>query len=181
MIKKLSDFTLIVFDFDGVFTDNLVSVDENGKESVTCSRADGLGISMLKRSIRKENLSCKLLVLSTEKNSVVAQRCSKLGLECVQGVANKKRYLEENYAISYSNQKSLWESILYFGNDLNDIELMNLCTSFAPADAHSMVKEVASLVFDESGGHGFVRAGIESILSIDTINSEELYELIFDR
>ena len=38
---------LIVFDFDGVFTDNKVLVSENGIESVTCCRSDGIGISRI--------------------------------------------------------------------------------------------------------------------------------------
>ena len=39
---------MVVFDFDGVMTDNRVLMDENGKESVFVSRADGMGINMLK-------------------------------------------------------------------------------------------------------------------------------------
>ena len=38
----------VVFDFDGVMTDNSVIVDENGKESVVCNRSDGLGVGRLK-------------------------------------------------------------------------------------------------------------------------------------
>ena len=74
---RLSDFSQIVFDFDGVFTDNLVMVDEVGKESVICSRADGLGIGILKRAILKRSLSINLRVVSTEVNPVVAKRCQK--------------------------------------------------------------------------------------------------------
>ena len=36
-----------VFDFDGVFTDNRVFVNESGIESVICSRYDGFGIKNL--------------------------------------------------------------------------------------------------------------------------------------
>lgn len=41
----------IIFDFDGVFTDNRVLVDEDGKESVICNRSDGLGVSVIKKSV----------------------------------------------------------------------------------------------------------------------------------
>lgn len=37
---------LIVYDFDGVMTDNRVTVDQDGKESVACNRGDGLGIPL---------------------------------------------------------------------------------------------------------------------------------------
>ena len=39
---------LVVFDFDGVFTDNRVIVSETGEESVICHRGDGLGLARLK-------------------------------------------------------------------------------------------------------------------------------------
>ena len=35
---------LIVYDFDGVMTDNKVYVDQNGNEMVQVNRADGLGV-----------------------------------------------------------------------------------------------------------------------------------------
>ena len=36
---------LIVYDFDGVMTDNKVYIDQNRNEMVQVNRADGLGIS----------------------------------------------------------------------------------------------------------------------------------------
>ena len=39
---------LIVYDFDGVMTDNKVYLNEDGKESVRVNRADGLAISEIK-------------------------------------------------------------------------------------------------------------------------------------
>ena len=49
-MKRLDfkNIKLLVLDFDGVFTDNRVLVDENGKESVFCNRGDGLGLELLK-------------------------------------------------------------------------------------------------------------------------------------
>ena len=55
----------IVFDFDGVFTDDNVITNSEGVESVTCSRSDGMGINNLQK------LGIKMLVISKEKNKVV--------------------------------------------------------------------------------------------------------------
>ena len=41
-IPKLSDLKMLVFDFDGVFTNNKFSLSKKQKESVMLSRADGL-------------------------------------------------------------------------------------------------------------------------------------------
>ena len=45
--ERLSGIRLLGLDFDGVFTDGTVYVDENGIETVRCSRRDGLGIEWL--------------------------------------------------------------------------------------------------------------------------------------
>ena len=70
---------LIVFDFDGVFTDNLVYVLEDGREMVRCSREDSLGVDALKA--RK----IPMMILSTETNPVVAARAKKLKVDLAQG------------------------------------------------------------------------------------------------
>ncbi len=178
---QIEQFELIVFDFDGVFTDNAVILSEKGEESVRCSRADGLGINMLKRHIMNNKIQSKLLVLSTEINPVVSKRCEKLGLDCAQGIDNKKQYLVEYFSQNSQELATPWERILYFGNDLNDLQIMELSPSFAPADAHPRIKSVATKVFNERGGEGFVRAAIEFLLQVENMTSEELSELIFDR
>ena len=48
LIKAIQGIKLIVFDFDGVFTDNIVYTTELGVESVACWRSDGLGLSKIK-------------------------------------------------------------------------------------------------------------------------------------
>src|SRR5690606_23585179 len=65
----------VVFDFDGVCTDNRVFRSEEGIESVACNRSDGLGIGLLKKT------GIPLLVLSREKVPIAVKRCEKLGLE----------------------------------------------------------------------------------------------------
>ena len=60
--KQLKSIELVGFDFDGVFTDNTVYIDENGKETVRCWRSDGLGLARLK------DIGIKTYIISTEKN-----------------------------------------------------------------------------------------------------------------
>ena len=67
---SIDNIDAFVFDFDGVLTNNLVQMDENGTESVSCSRADGLAFDVLKK------LNKPAYILSTEKNLVVSWRAS---------------------------------------------------------------------------------------------------------
>ena len=63
---------LVVFDFDGVFTDNRVWVGETGEESVACWRGDGIGLRRL------DEVGVPYVIVSTEPNPVVARRAEKL-------------------------------------------------------------------------------------------------------
>ena len=62
---RIKNTKLIVYDFDGVMTNNKVYVDQNGNEMVLVNRADGLGIAKIKK------LGINQIIISTEKNSVV--------------------------------------------------------------------------------------------------------------
>src|SRR6185312_17413 len=71
----LGDVEAVITDFDGVHTDDRASVDQNGTESVRVSRTDGLGVARLRRA------GVPFLIVSTERNPVVAARAAKLGVE----------------------------------------------------------------------------------------------------
>ncbi len=139
---------LIVFDFDGIFTDNRVLVTEDGKEAVFCNRSDGLGINIIKK------YGIPMLIVSTETNSVVAARAKKLGLNVVQGIANKK-----NFLVNYAREKKYnLDDIVYIGNDINDLEAMKIVgCPIAPIDAEASVKNVAKIIIESVGGAGVVK------------------------
>lgn len=139
---------LIVLDFDGVFTDNRVLVMQDGTEGVLCSRGDGLGLEMLRKS------GLPIVVLSKEQNPVVAARCRKLKLECVQGIDDKLPELKRLAAQRGVAQ----DRVVYVGNDTNDLE----CLSWAGvpvvvADAHPRAIAAARLVLSTPGGKGAIR------------------------
>ena len=77
----------IIFDFDGVLTDNYVYTNASGEELVRCIRSDGLAFDVLKK------LNYDLFIVSTEKDPVVTARANKLKIHAIQGVDNKKEIL----------------------------------------------------------------------------------------
>lgn len=158
----LADLGLVVFDFDGVMTDNRVLVMQDGTEGVLCNRSDGLGLGMLKEA------RVPVLVLSKEKNPVVAARCRKLGLECIQGIDDKLAILRELLgARGISAARTA-----YVGNDLNDLACMgHVGLPIAVGDAYPEVLDAACYVTRAPGGHGAVREVCDLIL--DSRNSTE--------
>lgn len=150
---------LIACDFDGVLTDNRVIIDENGKESVICSRSDGFGIEQLKKN------SIEVIVISKEKNKVVAARCKKLGIQYFHSIERKIEILKEEIKKRGLNSNE----VCFIGNDLNDIECMRYVVGIAVNDAVKDVKEIASYIIPQKGGYGVIREVADLILkSIDS-------------
>ena len=83
----------IVFDFDGIFTNNKVYLSSDGEEIIKCSRGDGLGIVLLKKFIQKKKWDVDFFILSKESNSVVALRAKKLKVPCYQAIDDKLSFL----------------------------------------------------------------------------------------
>ena len=137
-----------VFDFDGVFTDNRVWVNERGEESLAFSRSDGLGLRRL------DDVGVEYLIVSMEENPIVGARAQKLRADCVQGVADKLAVLRERVERA---GVALGETA-YVGNDINDADcLRTVGVPVVPADAWPEVKPLARWVLTRPGGAGCVR------------------------
>ncbi|WP_243544659.1 KdsC family phosphatase [Pseudodesulfovibrio tunisiensis] len=139
---------LVVYDFDGVMTDNRVFVAQDGTESVAANRSDGLGVGMIRR------LGLEQVILSTEPNPVVRARAEKLGLEVSHDVRDKAEALR-----TMAETRNITPGeVLYVGNDVNDLAAMQLAgVRVAPADAYPRILALAHHVTRARGGHGVVR------------------------
>ena len=139
---------LIVFDFDGVMTDNTAYIDDKGKETVKVNRGDGMGISLL------NDAHYSMLVLSTEKNKVVEKRCEKLNIDFAQGIDDKLSYLQTLLARNNIN----CENVIYVGNDVNDLSCMEYVgCPIAVSNSHSKILEVSRYILSLPGGDGAIR------------------------
>ena len=138
----------MVYDFDGVMTDNKVFVNQNGEETVQVNRGDGLGIAEIKK------LGIEQIIISTEKNPVVEQRAKKLKIKCFHGIDNKLNCLKE-----YAESRQInFENICFVGNDINDFEVMSsVGLKLCPADAQREILEIADIVLKSKGGDGVIR------------------------
>jgi len=154
--KKITP-KLIVFDFDGVLTDNRVLVFDDGCEAVFCNRADGLAFDLFRRE------GIPTLILSTEKHPVVTARAKKLKVPCLHGIGDKKAVLQK-----YCRKASIrLEDVLYVGNDLNDLPAMRMAGHrVCPADAHPEVRAVCQTVLRSRGGEGVARELAEKVMRL---------------
>jgi len=139
---------LVAFDFDGVFTDNMVYVFEDGSEAVRCFRSDGIGLQKLTR------MGIETVIISTESNPVVSARARKLKIQCVQDCEDKRAILED-----IAQQKGIsLDQVAFVGNDINDLQCLTcVALPIVVQDAHPDVIPAALYQTKRPGGYGAVR------------------------
>jgi 3-deoxy-D-manno-octulosonate 8-phosphate phosphatase (KDO 8-P phosphatase) len=150
---------LVVFDFDGVLTNNMVYVSQTGEEMVRCSRSDARGFRLL------DTIGVSYEVLSGEVNPVVAARCKKLHLPCTQGIDDKITTLQ---AMAMAKGLTL-NHVAYLGNDWNDAEcLASVGLPVVVADAYPDASKHARYTTTRLGGNGAARELCEWLYALHT-------------
>ena len=145
----------VVFDFDGVFTENTVYLSEEGIESVRCSRGDGMGIDLLRES------GIPNVVISKERNPVVLHRCNKLKLEVFSGVDQKLELLK----MWASARQIELNELVYLGNDVNDIECLKAVgCGVGVADSHPSILPFCKILLESRGGNGAIRELVDLLI-----------------
>jgi N-acylneuraminate cytidylyltransferase len=157
--SKLSNSKIpkILFtDFDGCLTDDRVWLNQEGEEFVAANRKDGLAIKRLK------NLGIQVVIASTETNKVVLARGKKMGVDVLQGLADKAGAIEQ-----YLNQNNLtWKDVWYIGNDINDLgAIKRVSLSLCPADSVKEVRKTVDVVLKTNGGYGILEEIVTSLES----------------
>ncbi len=104
------------------------------------------------------------MVLSTETNPVVAQRCRKLNIPVVQGASDKAVAL----VALLSERRINPSQVVYLGNDVNDLPCFPLVgCAVVTADAHPTARSQSDLVLSHPGGNGAVRELCDLLLGED--------------
>jgi 3-deoxy-D-manno-octulosonate 8-phosphate phosphatase (KDO 8-P phosphatase) len=139
---------LLILDFDGVFTDNSVLIDENGMEYVRCTRADGIGLEKLVKT------GVKVFILSTEVNNIVHARAKKLNLKAYNGIKDKGEFIR-NFL---HKEKINKENVMFVGNDINDIPAFKeVGVRVGVSDCSPDIEEIIHFKTKSKGGYGAVR------------------------
>ncbi|HUU44564.1 MAG TPA: HAD-IIIA family hydrolase [Acidobacteriota bacterium] len=153
---RLAKIRLIIFDFDGVLTDNYVYVAENGERSKRFWVPDGVGVFLAHK------FGLKMAIITGNDDGATRHRAEFLRIDTLrQGVYDKLPVYEE-----VTKQHGLTDDeVLYIGDDLPDCTVMRrVGIALAPADAHPTIKEVATWIGESPGGRGIVREAIDAIL-----------------
>lgn len=156
IVRRARDIQLLVLDVDGVLTAGELYLTDSGEEIKAFSTLDGQGVKLL------QNAGIQVGIISGRKSALVSRRAENLGIRLViQGREDKMNALSE-LCIETGFRP---EQIAYVGDDLPDIKVMKAVhLSFAVANAHCTVKEIAQAQTQLAGGYGAVREVCDFIL-----------------
>src|SRR3989344_3462902 len=155
--NKISRIKLIGTDFDGVCTDGKVTTDQNGNESVTCSRKETLRIKDVKAA------GIEVFVISKEQNAVVARRCEKMKVEFKQGIDGKLAVFKALLA----DRGLTPDEAIFIGDDTNDLDcLKHAGLAMTVADGDPLCKAEADYITTRNGGDHAMREIFDLVLSV---------------
>ena len=153
---KLGAITTFCFDYDGVFTDGVMILLDNGEIARTAHVRDGYAVQLAAKK------GFRIAIITGGRQEAVRTRFEGLGVnEVFLGSHDKVARLNEYMALH--NLKK--EEILYMGDDIPDykaIQMVGLAT--CPNDAAPEIKSVVDYISPIPGGKGCVRDVIEQTL-----------------
>jgi len=154
--ERCQSIALLLSDVDGVLTDGLILLDNQGMESKAFHIRDGMGIKLW----QKAGYAFGMVTLRSTQSLKV--RAAELGIEIIrQGVPDKLTAIKQILV----ELKLTRDRVCYMGDDLPDLPVIRAVgLGVAVADAGSEVRQAAHYTTQERGGRGAVREVIELIL-----------------
>ena len=150
------EIKLLICDVDGVFSDGLVYMGNQGEELKTFHTRDGYGVKSLM------NAGIEIAIITGRQSQIVENRMTALGIKLIyQGQDDKVKAYQDicdklNIAPKHTG---------YIGDDLIDWPVMEkVALKVCVADGHPLLVQRANYVTNIKGGHGAVREVCDLIL-----------------
>ncbi len=156
--ELLPSITTMVFDVDGVLTNNEVLLLGNGEMARTMSIRDGFA---LKYGVDQ---GLNIAVITGARQEPVRDRLKALGVvDVYMGVEDKVSVFRE-----YTHKRDISpEHVLYMGDDIPDLDVMDVVgVSACPNDSVEEVKGISKYVSHKDGGKGCVRDIVQQTLKV---------------
>lgn len=156
--EAFTKITTFIFDVDGVLTNGIVHVQQNGDLLRQMNIKDGYAI---KHAVNK---GYNVVIISGGKSEGVRIRLQNLGVKDVYIGVSDKSIVYNQVVEQYDLDEG---EILYMGDDIPDYSVMRrVGLPTCPADAAQEVKDIAQYICAQKGGDGCARNVIEKVLKL---------------
>ena len=156
--EELRGVKAFVFDIDGVLSHQTMYLHPHGEPMRTINIKDGYAMQL---AVKK---GYPVGVISGGATRAIKMRLKRLGVKDIYlGISNKKEALDD----FLSRHGLTYDSILYMGDDLPDLEVMKLVRfPTCPADAVTEIKQASKYISQYTGGDGCVRDVMEQVMRL---------------
>ncbi|RYZ52440.1 MAG: HAD-IIIA family hydrolase [Sphingobacteriales bacterium] len=159
ILELFEPIKVFVFDIDGVLTDGMLHVQEDGELLRRMNIKDGYALQL---AVKK---GYKVVVISGGKTNAAKNRLNKLGVTDVFVAVEDKISLLQDLMQKGGYKQ---EELLYMGDDMPDRKAMMLCgLRTCPADAVAEIREISHYISPLNGGSGCARDVIEKVMKIN--------------
>lgn len=156
-LKKIK---ALVFDVDGVLSANVIPMSSDGEPLRTVNIKDGYSLHLAAKQ------GILLGIITGGKTEAVRKRFMSLGL-AEENIYMASSIKIHDYRDFRDRHKLKDEEILYVGDDIPDMEVMNVCgLPCCPNDAAPEIKAVARYISHADGGYGCGRDIVEQVLKV---------------
>jgi 3-deoxy-D-manno-octulosonate 8-phosphate phosphatase (KDO 8-P phosphatase) len=163
---KMKKVELLIFDVDGVLTDNTVYIGRNGAEYKRFCIADGMAVYIARRA------GIPTAFISGRKSPATTSRAKELGITDFYQYPGTKRKPFEKLLKKYKLEP---EQTAFMGDDIIDVVLMKLAgVSATVPHAPDYVKKFAHVVTKTGAGLGAAREFVDMVLKAKGFDPLEL-------
>lgn len=146
----------IVFDVDGVLSQDTIPLHPSGEPMRTANIKDGYAIQLAVK------MGLRIAIMTGGDTQSVVKRYSHLGVADIYMKCAVKITTYREFTAKYSLAD---DEVMYMGDDIPDYEVMKQCgCPVCPADACTDIKEASIYVSNVCGGRGCARDVIEQVL-----------------
>ena len=164
---------LVLFDVDGVLTDGKLHISAQGELFKSFNAKDGVAVSLL----RSHGILSG--IVSGKSSPSLDFRSKQLSFDHSITGCRDKLIAVQNLCETLSIKP---ESVVFVGDDIMDLSVMKFCgSSYAPSDAHILVKRTADYLTTAKGGDGVAREVAEHILYSGGLSIEEAYSFLTNK
>lgn len=168
--EKFLKIKAFAFDVDGVLTDGGILADLNGELYRVFDSKDGMAIRM---AVMK---GFHMAIITGGRSESIRKRFETCGIKA-QDVYLGSRAKIEDFQDFCKRHGLMPEEVMYFGDDLPDIPVMQACgCGVCPSDAVDEVKAIADHISSKPGGKGCAREILQDVMQAQGKWQLDVYE-----
>ncbi|UVK77390.1 MAG: 3-deoxy-D-manno-octulosonate 8-phosphate phosphatase KdsC [Sodalis sp. Fle] len=149
VFERARHVRLLICDMDGVMSDGLIYMGNNGETLKTFNMRDGYGIRCLLTS------GVEVAIITGSFSRLTEDRCKTLGIRYLYQKQSDKTL---SFKALLNKLKLTTNQVAYIGDDLIDAPVIDqVGLSVAVANAHPLLRSRSNYITRMAGGHGAVR------------------------